>query len=122
MNKEYQIKMFLYLYINKETIKHKTMKAFEVKTWLSENREVVIAKYNKLTAERFFNGISLKDFMVAIMIEMSNSNPKDEKKATISLTSIMASVYVRNSSLQVVNDLDKKAANKYKGTAYMAMV
>lgn len=98
------------------------MKAFEVKTWLSENREVVIAKYNKLTAERFFNGISLKDFMVAIMIEMSNSNPKDEKKATISLTSIMASVYVRNSSLQVVNDLDKKAANKYKGTAYMAMV
>ena len=99
------------------------MKAkFELKTWLSENREVVIEKYNKLTGEEFFNGISLRDFMIQVMKLMTINNPKSEKRAASLLHYIIGDAYVNNSKLKVVNNLDDKMRQKYEGTAYMAMI
>jgi hypothetical protein len=120
---EYQIKMFdVYLHHQTNKIKHTTMKTFEIKTWLSENREVVIEEYNKLAAERFFNGISLKDFMVEVLNAMIRNNVKDEKKAKRILPILMGNIYVNNSKIEVGNNRDAKLANKYRGTAFMAMV
>jgi len=56
------------------------MKTFELKNWMSENREVVISKYNQLTTEKFFSGIALKNFMIEIFNLMSINNPKSEKE------------------------------------------
>jgi uncharacterized protein Smg (DUF494 family) len=98
------------------------MKTFELKKWMSENREVVIENYNKLTTEQFFNGISLKDFMVQVLNLMVLNNIKSEKRASSMLPFLMGDVYFNNSKVEVVNDLDAKLAAKYKGTAYMALV
>ena len=96
--------------------------AFEIKTWLSENREVVIEKYSKLTTERFFNGITLKTFMTEVLDGMVSNNIKNEKIAKIKLPFVIGNVYVDNSKIEVVNNRDAKLAAKYKGTAYMALV
>ena len=95
------------------------MKTFEIKTWLGENREVVIEKYNKLTEENFFRGISLKDFMLEILKRMQAY--KSEKRAVKMLPFVMGDIYYNNSKIQN-NGLDAKFTAQYKGTAYMAMV
>lgn len=98
------------------------MKTFELKSWMTENREVVIEKYNKLTAEKFYNGISLKDFMIQVYNLMVINNPKSEKRAASLLPDIIGNVYVNNSKIEVVNNRDAKLAEQYKGTAFMALV
>ena len=98
------------------------MKNFEIRNWMTENREVVIAKYDNLKNEPFFTGISLKDFMIAVMNLMISNEVKSEKRASNMLPTLIGCIYHNNSKISVRNDLDAKLANKYKGTAYMAMV
>ncbi len=95
---------------------------FDLKTWMTENREVVIEKYNKLINEPYFNGITLKDFMLQVLNLMVINNIKSEKRAASMLPFLMGNVYAKNSKVEVVNDRDAKLAAKYEGTAYMALV
>lgn len=75
------------------------MKAkFEITKWLSENRESIIAKYEELKNENFFQGQSLKDFMVAILNAMVINNVKSEKRAASMLPFLMGNVYFEFSS------------------------
>jgi len=99
------------------------MKAqFELKKWLSENREIIIVKHTKLTTERFYNGITLKDFMLNVMNVLIRNNVKSEKTATKLLTIALGEVFVNNSKV-FANDFKTDALKaKYSGTAYMAMV
>ena len=70
------------------------MKAkFEITKWLSENRESIIAKYEELKNENFFQGQPLKDFMVAILNAMIMNNVKSEKRASSMLPFLMGNVY-----------------------------
>lgn len=94
---------------------------FNMKDYLSSRREEVIAKYNKLTGEQFFSGISLKDFMLQVM-HMMEMNAKSEKTADNKFGFILGQVYVNNSSLSFRSAKDDALRNQYKGTAYMAMV
>jgi len=66
---------------------------FEVTNWLSANREIVIAKYEALTKENFFQGQSLKIFMVEILQAMQRNNVKSEKTAASKLPFLMGQVY-----------------------------
>jgi hypothetical protein len=105
-------------YQNKRTMKTQ----FELKTWLSENRETVIGKYNKLTQEKFFNGITLKDFMLQVMSVLVRNNVKSEKTASKILLIALGEIYMNNSKV-IANDFKTDALKaKYSGTAYMAMV
>lgn len=62
------------------------MKAkFELTAWLSQNRESIIAKYEALTKENFFQGQSLKMFMTEILQDMHRNNVKSEKTAASKL-------------------------------------
>jgi hypothetical protein len=97
-------------------------KTFELKTWLSENRTSVLVKYDELQKEQNFSGISLKDFMVKILNLMTINNVKSEKRAFSMLSTIIEVVYTANVKIEVVRDRDTETANKYKGTAYMALV
>lgn len=95
---------------------------FELKTWLSENRETVIGKYEKLTKEKFFNGITLKDFMLQAMSVLVRNNVKSEKTASKILLIALGEIYMNNSKV-IANDFKTDALKaKYSGTAYMAMV
>jgi len=99
------------------------MKAkFELKNWMTENREVVISKFEALQNEQFYNGISLKSFMVEIFNSMVRNNVKSEKTATSKLSFLMGQIYVENSRVEGRDMISEKLENKYKGTAFIAMV
>lgn len=99
------------------------MKAtFELKTWLSENRETIISKYNALTNEEFFNGISLKDFMVQVMNAMQMNNVKSANRAASMLPFLMGNVYFNNSKVTGNDKVTDALRNKYNGTSGMALV
>jgi hypothetical protein len=95
---------------------------FELKSWMTENREAVIADYNKMATHQFFSGISLKDFMLKIYQLMENNNVKSEKRATSMLPTLTDNVVMSNTKIEVLRNRDTEMANKYKGTAYMALV
>lgn len=99
------------------------MKAvFNLKDFLTANKETVLNDYEKLTKQFFFNGISVKDFMTTVMITMQNNNPKSEKRALNLLPVILSMAIGINSKADVVNNLDDKKREQYKGTAFMSMV
>ena len=95
---------------------------FELKSWMTENREVVIADYNKMTAHQFFSGISLKEFMLKVYELMELNNVKSEKRAASMLPNLSDNVVMNNTKIEVLRNRDAEMANKYKGTAYMALV
>ena len=98
------------------------MKTFEIKTWLGENRDVIIAKYNNLTSNKFYNGITLKNFMIEILNAMVRNNVKSEKRAAKLLPQFLDDTFYKNSSISTPNSIDDKIRNKYTGTSYMALV
>lgn len=99
------------------------MKAtFELKTWLSENRETVISKYNALTNEQFFNGITLKDFMIQVLRSMEMQNIKSANRAASMLPFLMGNVYFNNSKVTGNDKKTEELRAKYQGTSFMAMV
>jgi hypothetical protein len=95
---------------------------FNLQNFLADNREMVIAKYNSLTTEENFNGCTLKSFMLQVMSLMEINRVKGQKTAEAKLPFLMGQVYVNNSRIQVGRDRDAVRAEKYQGTAYMAMV
>jgi hypothetical protein len=66
---------------------------FELNTFLSDNREQVIAMYNELTNEQFFTGVSLKGFMMDVQRRMKFQNPKSEKRAASLLPGVLGRAY-----------------------------
>lgn len=95
---------------------------FEIREFLTANRDEVIAKYNKLTEERFFNGISLRDFMLQVLHIMTINGFKSEKAASRLFPFLLSDVYYNNCSISTPNSKDNALRAQYKGTAYMAMV
>lgn len=70
------------------------MKAkFEITKWLTENRDTIIAGYEDLKNEYFFQGASLKEFMLAILNSMLMNNVKSEKRAASMLPFLMGNIY-----------------------------
>ena len=95
---------------------------FELRTWLSENRDQVINEYNSLTNDKFFNGISMKDFMVRVMNAMAVNNPKSEKRAASLLPNVMSRISADCSSIEAFDAVTSRLAKRYEGTAGMALV
>lgn len=99
------------------------MKAtFELTSWLTENRETIISKYNELTKEEFFNGISLKDFMVQVLKSMQMNNVKSANRAASMLPFLMGNIYFNNSKVSGRDAKTEALKAKYEGTSFMAMV
>lgn len=77
-----------------------TMKAtFNLKDFLTANKEAVLIAYEKLTKERFFNEICLKEFMILVMNMMANNNPKSDKRAASLLPTILGTIIFNNSKI-----------------------
>ena len=99
------------------------MKAtFDLQTWLSDNREVVISKYNELTTEQFFNNITLKEFMLEVINAMVRNNIKSEKRAENMLPFYLGDIYCNNSKIVGEDKKTNELTKKYAGTAFMALV
>lgn len=95
---------------------------FDIKKWLGEKRETIIAKYNDLTKEQHFNGITLREFMVDILEGMERNNVKSDNRAAMLLPHVMGSIYFNNSTVTGNDTITEKLRAKYSGTEYMAMV
>lgn len=99
------------------------MKAtFELKNYMTTNRDIVINAYNEMTTERFFNGISLASFMTQVFNGMLENNPRSEKKADSLLKSVTYSVVDRNVRIGGNDVVQDRLKAKYAGTAMMALV
>lgn len=94
---------------------------FNIKDFMTANRESIIAQHEELTAEKFYNGISLRDFMIKILGYMAE-NCKSDKKATSYLPYAIANAY--NASVKIGgSDFRTDALRaKHAGTSYMALV
>lgn len=83
---------------------------FNLRSFLAENRDTVISNYESLKNEKFFNGITLRDFMIQVMCSMSDV--KSEARAKRFLPHIIGQVYCDNSRIygnDVKTDALKKA-------------
>ena len=98
------------------------MITFNLKKFLTENRNQVIEKFSALTKEDSYNGISLRDFMMAVLRNMEANNPKSEKRAKSLFSGAINNAYYDAMRMGVVRDRDAEAIAKYQGTAYMAIV
>lgn len=98
------------------------MKTFELKTFLAENRESVITKYNELQNEKFFSGITLRDFMVMVMKNIQINNPKSEKRASELLTSSIYYVYNQNVKIEVAFDRDAYKRSQAPNSQWVAII
>jgi hypothetical protein len=111
----------LYIYITIKT--NKDMKAtFELKTYMTANRDFVINTYNDMTKERFFNGISLASFMTQVYNIMLENNPRSEKRADSLLKTITYSVVDKNVRIGGNDVVQGRLKAKYAGTQMMALV
>lgn len=94
---------------------------FNLKEFMTANRNIIISKHNELSLEQFYNGITLRDFMIQIYNRVAE-NCKSEKTASKYLIYAIMGVY--NSSV-VIGGNDFKTENlksKYQGTSYMSLV
>ena len=94
---------------------------FELKTWLSDNRETIISSYEKLTKETHFNGCTLKSYMLDVMQMFINNRIKSEKLANTKLPFFLDVVYFEN-CVKIQDAKQDALEAKYKGTAYSALV
>lgn len=97
-------------------------KQFNLTEALKERREIVIAKYNTLTEERFFDGITLRNFMIEVMNMCQINRIASEKTLDRQLPYFMGDIYFNHSKVTGTDTVTANLKNQYQGTAFMAMV
>ncbi|NML70059.1 hypothetical protein HHL23_09620 [Chryseobacterium sp. RP-3-3] len=90
---------------------------FNLQNFLSQNREFVIEKYEELKNEPSFSGISLKEFMMRIMRNLS-LNAKSQKTAESKFRSILCNIYEEETEIEVIRDRDQELKSKYQNTVF----
>jgi len=98
------------------------MKTFNLKSYLTGRKEEVLEKFENLTKEDHYNGISLKEFMVQFMNNMAANNPKSIKRADSLFIDLLYSVYYSNCEVGVIRDLDAIKAAKAPNQQWMAII
>ena len=74
-------------------------KQFDLKNWITANREQVIESYNDFTNEELFNNISLKNYMLQVFSSMQRNNIRSAKMSESKLPFLMGNVYFNNSKV-----------------------
>tara|TARA_R110000851_G_scaffold300803_1_gene457043 strand:- start:58 stop:384 length:327 start_codon:yes stop_codon:yes gene_type:complete len=91
---------------------------FELKNWLTENRDTVIASYTRLTKEELFNNISLKTFMTETFNSMVRNNIKSSNRASKMLSILITDVYNDNLKVAVTYSKPYSESNHAKQVNY----
>ena len=97
-------------------------KVFTTQNFLSENRNYVIDKYNEMATDNFFNGISLREFMMQVLNVMNNNNPKSEKRAASLFKDVVSLIIVNNTKIDAIDKKTERLRELNKGTSAMALV
>lgn len=93
-------------------------KGFELKEWMSDNREQVIEQFEKLSKEKFYNGVTIKQFMIEVLKGMERNNPKSEKRASFFLPMVMGNVHMNNTQVGTTYSAPYSESNHAKQVAY----
>ena len=96
-------------------------KKFNLREWMGEHREVVIAKYEKLTKERFFDQVTLRTFMYDILNLMAE-NCRSAKSCEKNLGCLLEMVYYDHCSISGGDFITDRLVKKYEGKAEMALI
>lgn len=95
---------------------------FNLQQSLSAKRDVVISKYNELTAERFFDGCTLRQFMVEVMNACIINNIRSEKRLSSMLPYLMGDIYFRHSTVTGCDVVADKLHNNMPNQQWAAIV
>ena len=83
---------------------------FEITSFLTANREIIIAKHEALKLNANYSGISLKNFMLDIMSAMVRNNVKSEKTATSKLPYLMGDIFCENVKIECYGFVSNKVS------------
>ena len=75
------------------------MAKFNSIDFLYENRDMVIAKYNKAKNEQFFNGMALREWMYKVLDMFDKNKISSVSKGKMMLPIILGQVYVDSTSI-----------------------
>jgi hypothetical protein len=95
---------------------------FELKAWLTENKETVIAKYNQLSTEKFFDGVTVRDFMIEVMQGMTNNNCKSANKASSVLPFVMGDIYFNHSTVEAFDTMTARLKSQAPNQQWAAII
>lgn len=98
------------------------MKTFNLTEELSQRREIVINKYNSLTENNFFDGCTLRSFMLEVMQMCKNNRISSVKTLEAKLPLFCGFVASNHSRILGGDKVTADLKAKYQGTAFMAMV
>ena len=94
------------------------MKKFELKTWLSENRNQILDFYNALSENEFFSGVSKKEFGTEVFRAMGFNNVKSEKTAVKTLSHVLYRLESKHTQIGVSYTKPYSESNHAKAVNY----
>jgi hypothetical protein len=113
---------FAIAYFDSTIKRNEIMTTFNLKNFLTSNREIVLNSYKSASEHKFFNQISLANYMTQVFNYMVENNPKSDKKAMSVLISAIDRVSNKNTSISGSDFRTESLKAKYSGTAFMAIV
>jgi hypothetical protein len=94
------------------------MATFKLNNWLAENRNQVLDFYNELSKEKFFSGVSLRDFGYEVYNGMKANNPRSNKKAKQVLVSVLYNLEGKHTQIGVSYSKPYSESNHAKAVNY----
>lgn len=105
-------------YLNAKAMKNQ----FDLKSYMTAKREIVINAHVKASQSQFFNGVTLRDFMIDVYNQMALNSPKSEKRADSIIDFVVSNVVVKHTKVHANDSVTDALKAKYNGTAFMALV
>ena len=94
------------------------MTTFNLKNWLTENRNQISDFYNQLSQEQFFSNVSKRHFGIEVYNMMSINNPRSEKKAKDVLKNVLYQLEGKHTEIGVDYSTPYLESNHAKAVNY----
>ena len=98
------------------------MKTFNLTSELSNRRETVIAKYNSLKENKFFDGCTLKTLMLEVMQMCKINRCASVKTLDAKLPFFLGQIISDHTRISGADNVTDGLKAQYQGTAFMSMV
>lgn len=85
---------------------------------MTENRNQVLDFYNELSQEKFFSGVSKKDFGMQVYKAMQVNNPRSDKKAKDVLVNVLYDLEGEHTQIGVSYSKPYAESNHAKAVNY----
>ena len=95
---------------------------FNLTEELHARRDLVIEQYNELTKGQFFDGITLRNYMLEVIKACQVNRIRTAKSLDKQLPIFLYYISYEHNRIASVDNVTEALKRKYAGTAFMAMV